>query len=116
MTLAYRFPEFAKHFSNPAEKPLLKLPEEFKLPENKTVGQQENIIHRKNQYPVQHTRPQRLLPIREPVLKQRLLDKQYGESGTRKHDQDYNYLPGILNIPTILKLIIPGCHGQLFEA
>ena len=33
---------------NPAKEPLLKLPEEFELAENKSVGQQKNIVDREN--------------------------------------------------------------------
>jgi hypothetical protein len=85
----------------PIEKAFLKRPEEVKLPEDESVEEQEEIVYRKDQDPIEHRKPCRMVVMKKPIRNDRF-DEHDRKSCTSEYDKDNHYLPRGFHMPAVL--------------
>ena len=87
---------------DPTKHPLLKVPEEAKLPEDKAVQQQQYLVCWKYSNDIErNANPGRRFGSDARQVKQGLLDKQHREAGAGEHDQNQDHLPCACHPPAL---------------
>ena len=68
-------------------------PEKLELAKDKSIKQQEEVIDRKDQDPIQDRKPSRMIFMKQPLCNDRF-DKHHSETRACKNNKDDNDLPG----------------------
>jgi hypothetical protein len=86
---------------HPFEKTLFELPKKGKLPQQRAVYQQENVVNRQYQDVVQNTEPHWMISIRESHVQQWFFDEHNRRTRTGKNKQYNDYLPNTAQFPAM---------------
>ncbi len=89
-----------RHYST--KKSLLKVPKKAELTKHESIKQQENVINRKNQDPIEYVGPHGFNSCWKPIFKERLLYKQNSKPRAGKNDEYDHHLPKALYFPAYL--------------
>ena len=98
----------------PCKEAFFKRPEKGKLPKHKSIEEQEEVVDREYQHPVQDGKPRRVSFVEKPGGDDRL-DKHHRKACAGKDDKDNDHLPGGLYLPAGLKFSNPLWCGHLLN-